>query len=50
MHVRPVYNGIIQYQGRSYIYVLDAEGGYKLYLNELTTRQGTFKTICRYWQ
>ena len=50
MHVRPVYHGIIQYRGRSYIYVLDSEGGYKLYLNELTTRRETFKTICRYWQ
>lgn len=50
MHVKPVYNGIIQYQGRSYIYVLDAEGGYKLELNELTAGRQTFKTTCRYWQ
>ncbi len=50
MQVRPVYHGIIRYQGRSYIYDLNASGGYKLYLNELTTRQETFKTICRYWQ
>ncbi len=50
MHVKPVYNGIIQYQGRSYIYVLDAEGGYKLELNELLAYRQTFRTTCRYWQ
>jgi hypothetical protein len=48
--VLPVYHGIIRYHGRSYIYDLNASGGYKLYLDELTNRRKTFKTICRYWQ
>ena len=48
--VVPVYHGIIRYHGRSYLYDLNASGGYKLYLNELTTPRKTIKTICRYWQ
>ena len=46
----PIYNGVIRYRGRLYLYDLMAAGGYKLYLNELTARQDRFKIICRYWQ
>ena len=46
----PVYNGIIRYHGRSYLYDLNASGRYELKLNELTDRRKTFETICRYWQ
>jgi hypothetical protein len=46
----PGYNGIIQYNGRFYVYDLYPGGGYKLYVEELTNRRKTFETTCRYWQ
>jgi len=49
-NVLPVYHGIIRYHGRSYLYDLNASGGYELKLDELTNRRKTFKTICRYGQ
>lgn len=50
LRLRPVYSGIIQYQGRLYIYDLAADGGYKLHLQKYMEDRKNFTIVCRYWQ
>lgn len=48
--VFPVYNGVLRYHGRSYIYNLYGYDKYMLNIERFWAPRKNFKIVCRYWQ